>query len=245
MSVTGTADAPAKAGCSIADIAAGMYAYSNILGALLQRGRSGQGSRIEISMLEAMAEWMGFPLYYAYEAAEPPARLGASHATIYPYGPFPVAGGETILLGLQNEREWKTFCAKVLEQPELTEDSRFESNGARNANREALQRIIAAAFAMLSVEEVQQRLDTAQIANAKLNTMQDLWDHEQLRARGRWRKVDSPVGSIPALLPPGTPGPFEPRMEAVPALGEHTEAILSELGLSEQEIGELRATGAI
>ncbi|HEU4985618.1 MAG TPA: CaiB/BaiF CoA-transferase family protein [Rhizobiaceae bacterium] len=245
MSVTGTADDPSKAGCSIADIAAGMYAYSNILAALLQRGKTGQGGRIEISMLEAMTEWMSFPLYYAFEGAEPPPRRGASHATIYPYGPFPVAVGETVLLGLQNEREWKTFCVKVLERPELAEDSRFDSNGARNANRAALDRIITDTFAHLSADEVQRRLEKAQIANAKLNTMHDLWNHEQLRARKRWSEIGSPVGPIPALLPPGMPGPFEPRMDAVPALGEHTEAILSELGLSEQEIAELRAAGAI
>src|SRR5690606_36549703 len=153
---------------------------------------------------------------YAFEGAEPPPRRGASHATIYPYGPFPVAGGETVLLGLQNEREWKTFCVKVLERPELAEDSRFDSNGARNANRAALDRIITDTFAHLSADEVQRRLEKAQIANAKLNTMHDLWNHEQLRARKRWSEVGSPVGPIPALLPPGMPGPFEPRMDAVP-----------------------------
>jgi itaconate CoA-transferase len=194
VSITGTPDEPAKAGCSIADIAAGMYAYSGILAALLERGRSRRGRRIDISMLESMVEWMGYPLYYASFGAEPPPRTGAAHATIYPYGPFPAGDGRIVMLGLQNEREWQVFCARVLERPELATDPRFASNAARTAAREALRAIIVETFAGMTAEQVVARLDQAQIANARVNTMAEVWAHPQLHARARWSEVATPSG---------------------------------------------------
>ncbi|OZI66186.1 CaiB/BaiF CoA transferase family protein [Bordetella genomosp. 11] len=245
LSVTGTADEPAKAGCSIADIAAGMYAYSNILNALLLRGRTGRGCRIDVSMLESMVEWMGYPLYYAMDGQPPPPRAGASHATIYPYGPFPTGDGRTVMLGLQNEREWKLFCEGVLRQPDLAGDPRFATNSARSAAREALRALIVAAFAGLTAAEVVERLDAVGIANARMNTMQEVWEHPQLRARERWRQVDAPGGAIAALLPPGMAQGVPARMDPVPALGEHTDAILAGLGYAPAEIAALRAAGVV
>ena len=245
LSVTGGPDAPAKAGCSIADIAAGMYAYSHILAALLQRGRSGCGCHIEVSMLESMVEWMSYPLYYAFEGAAPPPRAGAAHATIYPYGPFPAGDGRMVMLGLQNEREWQLFCIQVLERPDLAGDPRYASNALRTAAREELQPLIVDCFAGLSSEQLIARLDAAQIANARINDMHDVWQHPQLAARRRWIQVQTPAGPIPALLPPGEVDAFTPRMDAVPALGEHSDAILGELGWEPPEIARLRAIGAI
>lgn len=246
VSVTGTPEEPCKAGPSIADISAGMYAYSSILAALLERARSGVGRRLDISMLESLTEWMSYPLYYAFDGAAPPPRTGAAHATIYPYGPFPTgADGASVMLGLQNEREWASFCDKVLLQPALASDSRFSGNARRVASREALREIIVEAFRTLSVPQVVQRLQDAQIANARVNTMKEVWEHPQLRARGRWREIGSPVGFLPALLPPGNWDDGDPRMDPVPALGEHTEAILGELGLNAEAIEALRAANAI
>ena len=245
LSVTGTPDTPSKAGCSIVDIASGMYAYTNILAALIQRGRTGQGCCIDISMLESMAEWMSFPLYYTYDGAEPPVRAGASHATIYPYGPFPTGDGKVVMLGLQNEREWAIFCDKVLAQPGLKADPRFSSSSLRSKTRKELYGIIVEAFAKLTAEQIVQRLDEAQIGNARMNDMRDLWEHAQLRARKRWVDVDTPAGKVKALLPPGVPASFEPRMDPVPAIGEHTEAILAELGYKQEAIAKLRAAGAV
>ncbi len=248
VSITGTPDEPSKAGLSIADIAAGMYAYSNILAALLQRNIDGHGRRIDLSMLEAMGEWMGYPMYYAFERAPPPPRAGAAHATIYPYGPFPCGDGKTVMLGLQNEREWLQFCKVVLLQPALAQDERFTGNAQRTAHRDALRALIVQAFATLTYSQVVQRLEDAQIANAELRDMAGLWQHEQLAARGRWRDVATPAGTVPALLPPGSWGlgnGGEPRMEAVPALGQHTDAVLTELGVSAAEIAELRAAEVI
>ncbi len=244
LSVTGTADEPCKAGPSIADIAAGMYAYTNILAALLQRQQTGRGQHIDVSMLEALTEWTSYPLYYAFDGAPPPPRTGAAHATIYPYGPFPAGDGGSVMLGLQNEREWAAFCDKVLLQPALATDPRFSGNAKRVAARDALRALIVEAFAALTVPQVVERLEAAQIANARVNTMAEVWDHPQLAARGRWREVGSPAGPLPALLPPGswTEGP---RMDPVPALGEHTDAILHEMGVSDAERDELRADGAI
>lgn len=239
LSVTGTQDDPSKAGCSVADIAAGMYAYTNILAALIQRGRTGKGCHIDVSMLESMVEWMNFPMYYAYDGAPPPVRAGASHATIYPYGPFPAGDGKTVMLGLQNEREWVSFCEQVLQQPALATDARFSSNTLRSGARKELYDIISEAFSALTAGQVTERLDKAQIANARLNEMKDLWEHAQLRARQRWTEVASPVGPLPALLPPGAVSGWQARMDAIPALGQHTQAILSELGYTSDAIAAL------
>ena len=249
VSVTGTPEQACKAGTSIADIAAGMYAFSNILAALMQRQQTGRGQRIDISMLEALTEWTGYPLYYAFDGAAPPPRTGAAHATIYPYGPFPTgADGGQVMLGLQNEREWVNFCAKVLLQPALASDSRFAGNAQRTAARDALHALIVETFRPLTAPQVLARLDEAQIANARVNTMAEVWAHPQLQARGRWREVDTPAGPVPALLPPGSWGPSPddgPRMDAVPALGQHTDAILAELGLDAAAISALRQAGAV
>ena len=245
LSITGTPDAPSKAGCSIADIAAGMYAYSNIMAALIQRGKTGRGRRIDISMLESMAEWMSYPLYYAFEGAEPPPRAGASHATIYPYGPFVAGDGRTVMLGLQNEREWHLFCAKVLLQPALANDERFNSNARRVAAKPALHQLITEHFASLTIDEVIARLEDAQIANAHVNTMQDVWAHPQLKARGRWVDVATPNGPVPALLPPGLAESFDARMDAVPALGQHTVSLLSELGFTPAEIERMKTDATV
>ena len=245
LSVTGTPEIPSKAGNSIADIAAGMYAYTNILAALLQRGKTGKGSVIDISMLESLGEWMSFPMYYAYKGAEPPPRNGASHATIYPYGPFKAGDGKTIMLGLQNEREWAQFCETVLENPALAKDERFDRNFKRNEKRSELLEIINACFSKLTSEQLIARLEKAQIANAHLNDMEGLWKHEQLKARNRWTEIDTPNGAIAALLPPGLNDSYDYRMDPIPAVGEHTDSILKELGIAEPEIASMRASGTI
>ena len=242
LSVTGTPGEMAKAGCSIADIAAGMYAYSSILAALIERGRTGRGRRIDISMLESMVEWMGFPMYYAFDGAPPPPRAGAAHATIYPYGPFPTGDGKTVMLGLQNEREWQVFCAKVLGQPSLASDERFSANPRRVEHRDALRAIIVARFAQLSATQLVALLEEAQIANAQVNGMAEVWAHPQLKARGRWATVATPAGAVPALLPPGM---TEARMEAVPALGQHSDSVLRELGYDAAQIAQFRHDGVI
>jgi itaconate CoA-transferase len=241
LSVTGTPDTPSKSGISVADIAAGMYAYTNILSALLLRGKTGAGSHIDVSMLEAMGEWMGYPMYYAYDGAPPPPRTGASHASIYPYGPFVAGDGKTVMLGLQNEREWKAFCDTVLQQPEVATDARFDSNAQRNTHREALQALILQSFAALTAAQVVERLEAAGIANARVNEMADLWQHPQLQARQRWRTVGTPVGEVPALLPPGVNSAFDYRMEPVPAVGQHNASILAGLGWSAEQIAAVNA----
>ena len=245
VSVTGTADEPCKAGPSIADIAAGMYAFSNILASLIARGRSGEGAHVEISMLEAMVEWMSYPLYYAFDGAEQPPRSGAAHATIYPYGPFQTGDDRTVMLGLQNEREWASFCTNVIERPELAADERFKSNSLRVARREELNAIVVEAFSRLTAHELIERLEAASIASADLNDMHDVWAHPQLKARGRWTEVDSPSGRIPVLMPPGLDRKHAPRMDPIPALGLHTDAILQELGYDPSAIARLRKEGAI
>lgn len=237
LSVTGSGKEPAKVGISIADISAGMYAYTNILSALMQRGKDGEGCQIDISMLESMVEWMGFPMYYTFDGAPGPVPAGASHASIYPYGPFETGDGQSVMLGVQNEREWVNFCGGVLSQPELAADSRFSSNSLRTQNRDELKTIIHVAFSELTAEETIARLDKVAIANANVNDMHGVWNHAQLKARDRWSEVQTPAGSIQTLLPPGatksaTRGGYGAQMGSVPKVGEHNQAILAELGMS-------------
>jgi itaconate CoA-transferase len=232
VSVTGTAEEPVKVGVSVADIAAGMYAYSGVLTALLRRGNTGEGATVEISMLEALGEWMGFPMYYAWYGGKDPVRSGASHAAIAPYGPFPCAGGEQVFLGIQNEREWAIFCDKVLGAADLATDARFSTNTLRVSHRDDLTAEIARAFADVSADEAMERLETAGIANAKLRDLKAFVEHEQLAARNRWREVPSPVGPLKALVPPATLDGDEPVMAPIPGPGEHTQQILAELGLA-------------
>jgi len=245
LSVTGTPEQVVRAGISVADIAAGMYAYSSILAALIQRGRTGEGSAIDISMLEALAEWMGNPLYYSYDGQPQAPRSGASHPSVYPYGPMATGDGKTVLLGLQNEREWVTFCREVLQRPEVATDPRFDTNTKRSDNRVQLKALIEEIFRPLTAAQVIERLDAAGIGNAAVNTLADLWRHPQLAARGRWVQVGSPAGPIPALKPPADNDRFDCRMDPIPALGEHTDSILAELGYDTDEISNLHAAGAV
>ncbi len=235
LSVTGSGDQVAKAGISIADIASGVTACNAILAALLHRERTGAGDHVEVSMLEAMAEWMGFPMYFALDGAAPPLRAGAGHATIYPYGPYATADGE-ILFGLQNDREWAAFAHHVLDRPDLAADARFRGNAGRAGNRDLLEPIIAGALRGLSTEAALARLDRAGIATARINDMAALWAHPQLAARDRWRDFDTPAGPMPGLVSVSGAG-WEPRFDPVPALGEHTAAILAELAGDNDEEG--------
>ena len=244
LSVTGTPDEMCKAGPSIADISAGMYAYSNILAALLERGRTGKGRHIDISMLESLGEWMSYPLYYAIDDQPPPPRAGAAHATIFPYGPFEASDGNRVMFGLQNNREWVSFCRLVLQRDDLADDPAYADNTGRQAARPTLEPLIRDILRQLSPDEMRRRLDQAQIANARVNSVHELWSHPQLAARQRWRSVDTPAGPVPTLLPPGS-WPEDPRLDPVPALGEHTDRILDALGVNAAERSALRAAGAI
>jgi len=240
VSITGTPETPSKVGISIADIAAGMYAYSGILAALIRRERTGEGAVLEISMLEALGEWMGFPAYYASYGGEEPKRSGASHAAIAPYGPFECGDGEIVFLGIQNEREWARFCEEVLQHPEMAEDERFTSNSERVANRAELHAEIESVFANFTEEDAIERLEGAGIANARLRSVRDFLEHPQLEARDRWREVGSPAGFLRALLPPATLAGTEPVMAPISEVGEHTEGILKELGYDSENVAELR-----
>ncbi|WP_102026604.1 CaiB/BaiF CoA transferase family protein [Salirhabdus sp. Marseille-P4669] len=231
VSITGTEEEPVKTGIPSADIAAGMYAYTGILTALLNRMKTGKGTVLEISMLEALGEWMGYPMYYSAFGGEEPKRTGASHSTIYPYGPFKCGDGKTVFIGLQNEREWSTFCKQVLENETLATDKRFHTTARRSDNREILKEIIEKTFDRLTSAEVLDRLEQAKIANARLNNMKDFFEHPQLIARNRWDQVQTPVGSVVALKPPINMEGVEAVMAPVPELGEHTEKIMKELGL--------------
>ena len=242
VSVTGAPDAPAKVGISVSDIAAGMYAYSGVLAALLERGRTGQGSVVDVSMLEATVEWMGFPLYYSYDGAPPPPRAGAAHATIYPYGPFVAGDGQAVMMAIQNEREWAGFCARFLGRPELAEHPDYASNALRDGHRGPLGELIAARFAELTTAAATELLAAVPVAFARVNSMAEVWAHPQLAARGRWHQIGTPAGPVPALAPPGL-ADTAPRMDPVPALGEHTRPILAELGLRGEEIDALVARG--
>jgi len=231
LSVTGTRDEMVKAAISIADISAGVTACQSILLALLNRGKTGKGDHVEVSMLEAMAEWMGFPLYFAFDGAPPPPRNGAGHATIYPYGPYATSDG-SVFFGLQNDREWAAFAEIMLRRPDLANDPRFKGNAGRADHRDVLEPIITGVLSSLSSEEAINRLERAGIGTARINDMAALWAHPQLAARGRWREFGSPVGPLPGLKPVSGAG-WEPRLDPVPALGEHTEAILAEFGLAD------------
>ncbi|MGL4635374.1 MAG: CaiB/BaiF CoA transferase family protein [Beijerinckiaceae bacterium] len=233
LSITGTPGEMAKAGVSIADIAAGQASYTAILNAIIRRGRTGEGDVIDISMLEAMAEWMGFPLYYAIDDAAPPPRAGAGHATIYPYGPFETANG-VVLFGLQNDREWEQFAAIVLERADLAADPRFKGNAGRAAHKKELDAVIQPTLRLLSSAEALRRLEAAGIGNARVNTLTDVWAHPQLAARGRWEDVATEKGEMPNLRPISGAG-WSPRMDPVPALGEHTNAVLEEFGLTQSK----------
>ncbi|HLX79754.1 MAG TPA: CaiB/BaiF CoA-transferase family protein [Burkholderiales bacterium] len=245
LSVTGTPEQPAKAGIPVADIAAGMYAFSAILAALFRRQRDGAGATLDITMFESLGEWMGFPAYFTAYGGQAPARSGAHHATIVPYGPFRAGDGGTVFLSIQNEREFERFCDVVLLNPALKTDARFSSGPARAANRDATQAEVEKIFLKLNSGEILDRLETAGIANAKLNSMQEFWDHPQLEARDRWREVGSPAGPIEATKPPFNLDGFEPRMDAIPALGAHSRAILSELGFAAGEIQQMEQSGVI
>ena len=245
LSVTGTPESPSKAGIPVADIAAGMYALTSILAALLRRGRDGEGATLDITMFEALGEWMGFPAYFSAYGGTPPPRSGAYHATIVPYGPFKAGDGGTVFLSIQNEREFARFCDKVLDNAALTKDAHFASGPARLQNREAMHAEIGNVFGKLTAAQVVERLERAEIANARLNTMQEFWEHPQLEARGRWASVRSPAGELRAMKPPFNLSGFEPRMEAIPALGEHSRRILEELGYSAADIERFAAERAI
>jgi itaconate CoA-transferase len=245
LSVTGTPEQVIRAGISVADIAAGMYAYSGILAALIQRGRTGEGSHIDVSLLEALAEWMGNPIYYAYDGQPQAPRSGASHPSVYPYGPMATGDGKTVLLGLQNEREWLTFCRDVLQRPEVATDARFDTNTKRSENRGELKALIEECFRPLTAAQVIAQLDAAGIGNASVNAITDVWKHPQLAARERWVDVGSPAGPIPALKPPADNDSFDCRMDPIPALGQHTDAILAELGYDPEAIARLHQAGAV
>ena len=245
VTTTGTEDAPAKAGISVADIAAGMYAYSGILTALLARSTTGQGTSLEVSLFDALGEWMGQPAYYAAGSGTPPPRSGANHASIAPYGPFRTGDGRSIYLGIQNAREWTRFCAGALRAPEIEDDSRFRTNPLRVQHRAALLTVIESAFATLTASEVIERLESAGIAWARLNTVAEFLNHPQLTARDVWREIGSPAGPLRAMIPPVRMDGVEPAMGDVPALGQHTDLILEELGVARDTIAAWRTEGAI
>jgi itaconate CoA-transferase len=245
VSITGTPETPSKVGISVADIAAGMYAFSSILAALLRRASTGAGAVLDISMFDALAEWMGYAAYYTEYGGTTLPRTGARHAAIAPYGPYTAGDGQVVYLGLQNEREWTRFCRDVLVRPELESDPRFSSAALRVDNYAALGAIITSTFAALTAEEVVRRLEAAQIANARMNTVAEFIAHPQLAARQKWRMVDSPAGALRALVPPFGFDDAEPRMDPIPALGEHTELILRELGIDAATIASWRGAGII
>ncbi|MBB5156759.1 CaiB/BaiF CoA transferase family protein [Saccharopolyspora phatthalungensis] len=229
VSITGNEAEPAKTGISTADIAGGMYAYTGVLTALYERERTGQATAFEVSLFDALGEWMGFPYYYATYSGTPPRRAGARHAAIAPYGPFAAGDGSQVFLGVQNEREWLKFCEQVLDRPELATDPRFDANPKRVEHLAELKVVIEAAFAQLTSAEIEARLEEVGIANSRMRTMAEFAEHPQLAARDRWREVDSPAGKLRALLPPVTVAGRESRMDPIPELGQHTTAILAEL----------------
>ena len=245
MAATGTPEAMARAGISAADIGAGMYAYSSIMAAIILRSRSSEGSHIDVSMFEALAEWMGNPLYYSYDGQPPAPRTGGAHPSVLPYGPTRVGDGQLVMLGVQTQNEWRNFCVEVLRQPALEQDRRFATNTLRNQHRSELDAIIAGCFDPLTRDEVEARLERAQLATARVNTAADLWTHPQLLARRQWAEIDTPNGPLTVLRPPGRNNRYSPRMDPIPAVGQHTDALLRELGYSDERIAELRAAQAV
>ncbi|WP_030933899.1 CaiB/BaiF CoA transferase family protein [Streptomyces sp. NRRL B-24720] len=245
VSLTGSPEEPAKVGISIADIAAGMYAYSGILTALYERRATGRARAVEVSLFEALSEWMGSPAYYTAYSGTQPARVGAQHATIAPYGPYEAADGRTVLLAIQNEREWTSFCTVFLDDAALATDERFRRGSSRVARREELNAIVAARFAELTAADAVKLLDEAKVANARLNSVAEYWEHPVLAGRDRWRDVATPGGPVRALLPPATISGLSPRMDPVPAVGEHTDDVLRGLGYDDPAISALRADGAV
>jgi len=245
LSVTGTPETQTKVGISIVDISAGMYAYSGILTALYQREKTGKGTRVDVTMFESLAEWMSHPLNYTHFGGKPPQRSGPDHATIVPYGRFKCGDGAYVMLGIQNEREWAKFCAGVLGMPGLATDDKYSNNTKRTSRRAEVVALIEEVFSRMKAEEVVARLDAADIANARINTPQEVWDHPQLKARDRWREVGSPAGPLPVLLPPVTMPEFEARLDPIPAIGEHTDRVLADIGYGAADIADLRKTAAV
>jgi len=245
LSITGTPETPSKVGISVADIAGGMYAFSGILTALFQRERTGRGALLDVSLFDALAEWMGYPAYYTAYGGVPPARNGASHAAIAPYGPYPAGDGSLVMLGIQNEREWLNFCTVVLEDAGIAVDPRFAGNSERVLHRDELDATLHAVFASLTGDELVERLERAGIANARARSVAEFVDHPQLMQRNRWREVGSPAGPIQALLPPVIAEGLEYVMGDIPAVGAHTDAILAELGYDPPRIDDLRRAGVI
>jgi itaconate CoA-transferase len=244
VSITGSPEAAAKVGISVADIAAGMYAYSGVLTALLARTATGRGTSLEVSLFDALGEWMGQPAYYAAYGG-PPQRSGANHASIAPYGPFRTGDGGAIYLGIQNAREWTRFCTDALRRPALAGDARFATNTQRVRNRAALHAAIESAFADLTMGDVVERLESAGTAWARMNSVGEFLEHPQLAARNCWRDIGSPVGPLRAMIPPVRMEGVEPSMGDVPSLGQHTDAILEELGVARDTIAAWRSEGAI
>lgn len=245
ISTTGTDASPSKIGVSIADIASGMYAYTGVLTALIGRGRTGNGTNIEVSMLEALGEWMGFPAYYSGYSGVPLARSGAHHAAIVPYGPVEAGDGTTMFIAVQNEREWVRFCETVLTDPAIAADARFNAPAHRQANREALYALIEETTKQLTGAELTARLEAGDIAFAEMRSIQGFVDHPQLKERNRFREIASPAGPLWALLPPANLEGIEPSMGPIPEVGAHTDAILRELAYSADDIARLHEAGAV
>ncbi len=245
IAMTGTPDFPAKTGVAAADIAAGMYAFSGVLAALLRRVQTGEGGHVDVSMFDAVVEWMGYPLYTTMYTGAAPPRSGLGHAAIVPYDGYPTREGGRLLIGVQNDRQWGAFVRDVLEKPELADDPRYATNVARVARRAEVDGMIGEVTRTLPAADLVARLDAAGIPNAALNEVDDVANHPQLEARNRWREVETPGGPIRAVLPPITLDGETPRMDPIPELGEHTDAILRELGYSAEVIAELRAAGAV